>query len=282
MKKSLIIFATIILTLNSCEKIDKDVFFTIGSEHEYQFSDIDLYDTSAHILYFKNPQEYLNDMYENTFTFYNNKHIIYQGSFMPGYSSTIPDGPFIMSPSLCGNHALKIENFKPGNQDIRKNQKMIDALRRNNLLHSGLSISSSSIEINDKLLTLKFTIKNQDQSNLMIIDLDKTGINLFHYFTSGIHIYDITKNEVFSSNIEHQSPDPWNSWDINWLTELKAGDSKEYTIVYTLNNQLTPGNYETTFHFPGLTTQVTKEQLYHGNSRIWMGDISLKKGIIIQ
>ena len=282
MKKSLLIVMAITLTLNSCEKLDKDVFFTIGSEHEYLYSDIELYDTSTHILYFKNEQEFLKDMYENTFAFFYNRHIIYQGSFKPGYSSTIPDGPFIMSPSMYGNYALKIENFIPGKQDIRKDPKMIDILSRHNLLHSGLSISSSSIEINDKQLTLNFTIKNQDQTDLMIIDLDKTGTNLFHYFTSGLHIYDIDQKEVFFTTIEHQSPDPWNSWDIDWLSELKSGDSKEYTIVYTINNQLSPGVYETTFHFPGLTSQVTKDQLYQGNSRIWLGDISHKKRLTIQ
>jgi hypothetical protein len=116
----------------------------------------------------------------------------------------------------------------------------------------------------------------------MIIDLDKTGPNLFHYFTNGLFIYDLTHNEVFSSNIQHQAPDPWNSWKIDWLSELKSGDSKEYTINYTINNPLNPGEYDTTFEFPGLAYQVTKDQLYQGNSRIWLGDISLNKRRTIQ
>jgi hypothetical protein len=116
----------------------------------------------------------------------------------------------------------------------------------------------------------------------MIIDLDKTGPNLFHYFTNGLFIYDLTHKEVFSSNIQHQAPDPWNSWKIDWLSELKSGDSKEYTINYSINNPLNPGEYDTTFEFPGLAYQVTKDQLYQGNSRIWLGDISLNKRLTIQ
>ena len=205
MKKSLLIGIVVLFTLTSCEKPDKEVFLKIGSEHEYLYSDIALYDTSTHMLYFKNEQEYLKDMYENTFAFLYNRQIIYQGSFMPGYSSTIPDGPFIMSPAMYGNYALKIENFIPGKQDIRKDPKMIDILNRHNLLHSGLTISSSSIEINGTQLTFRFTVTNHDQSDLMIIDLDKTGPDLFHYFTNGLYIYDLAHNEVFSSSIQHQA-----------------------------------------------------------------------------
>jgi len=282
MKTSLLIGTVVILTLTSCEKLDNEVFFKIGSGQEYKFSDIELYDTSTNILYFKRVHEYFKDIYENTFTFLDNGQIIYQGSFVPGYSSYIPNGPFIMSPPMYGNFALKIENFIPGKQDIRKDPKMIDILNKHNLLHSGLAISSSSIEITETELTFKFTVINQDQSDLMIIDLDKTGPNLFHYFTNGLYIYDLAHNEVFSSTIQHQAPDPWNSWKIEWLSELKSGDSKEFTITYTINSPLNPGEYDTTFEFPGLAYQVTKDQLYQRNSRIWLGDIALNKRITIQ
>jgi hypothetical protein len=282
MKKYLFIVLATTLILNSCEKLDKEVFFTIGSEHEYKYSDIELYDTSTHILYFKNEQEYFKDIYENTFSFFDNRQIIYQGCFWPGYSGSMPEGPFIMSPPLHGNYSLRIYNLIPGEQDIRKNQKMINVLSRHNLLHSGLVISSGSLDITETQITFRFTVTNQDQSNLMIIDLDKTGPNLFHYFTYGLNIYDMAQNEVFSSTIEHQAPDPWDSWDIEWLSELKSGDSKEFTITYILNTPMNPGEYNATFKFPGLGYHITKDQLYQGNSRIWFGDITLNKNITIE
>jgi hypothetical protein len=89
-------------------------------------------------------------------------------------------------------------------------------------------------------------------------------------------------NEVFSGNIQHQAPDPWNSWKTDWLSELKSGDSKEFTIAYTIRNPINPGEYYTTFEFPGLAYQVTKDQLYQGTSRIWLGEIVLNKNRIIQ
>jgi hypothetical protein len=281
MKKSLLFGILVLLTVTSCEKLDNEVFFKIGSGHEYRFNDIELYDTSTHILYFRKVHDEFKDILTNTFAFMDDGEVIYQGCFVPGYSSSIPNGPFIMSPPMYGNYALKIENWHSDKPDIRNDPKMIAILNQHDLLHAGLSITTSSIEISGTQLTFKFTVTNNDQSDLMIIDLDKTGPSLFHYFTNGLFIYNLTHNEVFSSNIQHQAPDPWDSWKIDWLSELKSGDSKEYTINYTISNPLNPGEYYITFEFPGLAYQVTKDQLYQGNSRILLGDISLNKRITI-
>jgi len=282
MKKSLLIGLIVLLIMTSCKKLENEVFFKIGSGQKYKFSDIELYDTSTHILYFKNVQYEFKDIFANTFAFIDDGEIVYQGSFVPGYSSSIPNDPFIMSPSMYGNYALRIENWHSDKPDIRNNPRMIDILKQHDLLHPGLVISSSSIEISGTQLTFRFTVTNQDQSDLMIIDFDKTGANLFHYFTNGLSIYDLAHNEVFSSNIQHLAPDPWNSWKSEWLSELKSGDSKQFTINYTINNPINPGEYDTTFEFPGLAYQVTKDQLYQGSSRIWLGDISFNKRITIQ
>ena len=283
MKKSLLIGIIVLLTLTSCEKLDNEVFFKVGSGLEYKFSDIELYDTSTHMLYFKKVHDEFKNIEKDSFTFLDKGDPIYSGSFWPGYSSAGPSGPFIISPlSMFGNYALKIDNWHSDKPDIRNDPKMISILNQHDLLHSGLAISSSSIEIAGTQLTFKFTVKNQDQSDLMIIDPDKTGPNLFHYFTNGLSIYDLAHNEVFSSTIQYQVPDPWNSWKIDWLSELKSGDSKEFIITYPINIPINPGEYNTTFEFPGLSYQVTKDQLYQGNSRIWLGDIPQNKRTTIQ
>ena len=284
MKKSLLIGLIILLTLTSCKKLENnEVFFKIGSGQEYKFSDIELYDTSTHILYFKDVQNDFKDILASSFTFMDDGGLIYQGSFVPGYSSYIPSGPFIMSaPLMYGNHALRILHWRSDKPDIRNSSRMIDVLKQHDLLHQGLLISSSSIEISGTQLTFKFTVTNQDQSDLMIIDFDKTGPNRFHYFTNGLRIYDLAHNEVFSNSFQHLAPNPWNSWKSEWLSELKSGTSKQFTINYTMNNPINPGEYDTVFEFPGLAYQVTKDQLYHGNSRIWLGDISYNKRITIK
>lgn len=278
MKNSIFFAAVCILLAVSCEKNSDYVFIRLGSGQEFRFSDIELYDTSTNILYFRKSQEYLEDMYENTFSFFSDGGLIYRGIFLPGYSSSIPTGPFIWSPPMYGNYALKIENMlHPDGTDARKDPLFIRVLSQQNLLHSGLEISSGSVVISGTLLTFKFTVTNHDQDDLLILDPDKTGLNLFHYFTNGLHIYDPDHNEVFSGGIQHQSPNPRNSWRPEWLSELKSGDSREFTLNYTIENPLKPGEYIITFRYPGLGNQVRKEQLYQGSSRIWLGDISLNE-----
>jgi hypothetical protein len=277
MKNLLVLLAFSLLFSTACEKTDKDVFFKLGSGQEFTFGDIELYDTSTNILYFKKEQEYLEKMYQNTFAFLNKGEIIYQGNFHPGYLSSMPVGPFIWSPPAYGTYALKIDNWPvPNDPDVRKDPTLINILNQNNLLHSGLQFSGSSIDIQGSQLTFKFSITNKDQTDLMIIDPDKTGLNLFHYFTNGLYIYDSSDNEVFKSNIQHQSPDPWNRWKADWLSELKSGESAEFTIVYSIDNPLASGEYKTKFEFPGLGVggQISKDQLYQGKSRIWLGEIS--------
>jgi hypothetical protein len=284
MKNLLVLLAFCLLISTACEKIDKNVFFKLGSGQEFTFSDIELYDTSTNILYFRKDQDYLEKMYQNSFAFMNQGEIIYQGSFHPGYSSSMPIGPFIWSPPAYGTYALKIDNWTNSNNPVvRKDPAIINILNQNNLLHSGLQISGSSINIQGTQLTFKFTITNKDQTDLMIIDPNKTGLNLFHYFTNGLYIYDSSNNEVFTSSIQHQSPDPWNSWKIEWLSELKSGKSTEFTIVYSIDNPLASGEYETKFKFPGLGVggQISKDQLYQGNSRIWLGEISTMRRVTI-
>jgi len=279
--KKFLLPGLVVLTLASCEKLQDEVFFKIDSGKEYKFRDIQLYDTSTHILYLRKSHTELNEIMNGTFTFLDEGAIIYEGSVVAGYSSFFPNGPFIMSPSMYGDYALKIENGRLNKPDVRNDSRMINLLNKQDLLHSGLAITSSSVEITGTQLTFKLTVTNQDQCDLLILDLVKTGSNLFHYFTNGLSMYDSEHNEVFSSTIQHQAPDPWNSFKTEWLSELKSGDSKEYLINYTINNQIIPGEYNISFTFPGLSYQVAKDQLFQGGSRIWLGDIHLKKRITI-
>lgn len=281
MKKSLLSGVFIITILSSCEKNDRDIFLKVGADFEFKLSDIELYDTSTHIIYFRNEYDGFNNLDQGVFTFLDNGDPIYSGSLWPGYSSLGPTSPFIMTPPMYGNYALRIDSWDFDNPDLRKDPRMIQTLDQNDLLHSGLAISNSTIEIDGTQLIFRFTISNQDQSDLLIIDLNKTGPGLFHYFTNGLYIYDLENSEVFSSTIQHEVPDPWNTWKMDWLTELKSGDSMEFTISYPLSNILPSGEYNARFEFPGLGHQVTKDQLYQGNSRIWLGDISIREGVLI-
>jgi hypothetical protein len=286
MKKIVLIGITILLTLTSCEKFDSrtgpDVFFKIGKGKEFKFDDIQLYDSSTHILYLKEEHNVLTELLSDSFTFLDKGDTIYAGIFVPGYSSFIPTGPMIPSPSMYGNHALRIEVWIDKKPDVRNCPRIIELLEEHGLLHSGLSGSIDFVKVNDTQLSFGFTIVNHDLTDLLIIDLNKTGLNLFHYFTNGLYLRDQNHNEVFSSNIVHQKPEPWNSWKPEWLSPIKPGDSKSFTINYTIETPINPGEYNVLFEFPGLAYQVSKDQLFQDNNRIWLGDITLRGKITLR
>jgi hypothetical protein len=295
-----VIVMGLLLALPSCEKVEDnpgdinrrsdeisyDAFFKYGRRgDELKFNDFALYDSSTHIFYLKEEldefSEPLGDP-KGTFCFLNNGHIIYSGTFLPAYASYIPSGPFIMSfPNMYGNHGFRIEIWLSDGPDVRNCPEIIKVLNEHGLLHSGLAGRVDSIVVDADRLTFGFTIINHDMTDLLIIDLNKTGPNLFHYFTNGLYLRDQDHNNVFSSTIPYQKPEPWNSWKPEWLTLLKSGDSASFTIDYPIENQINPGEYNFVFEFPGFLYQVSKDQLFQGEARIWIGDITLRGKITL-
>jgi hypothetical protein len=273
--------------LVSCEKpveeTDSEVFLKIGNEYVFRFDDIELYDSSTHIIYFREAQNDFDEILQGRFTFFDKGDTIYSGTIVPGYSCSIPSGPIIFSaPSMYGNHVLRIELWMGNKPDVRNCPRIIEVLKVHNLLHSGLSGKVDFVEINGDLLSFGFTIENHDLTDLLIIDLNKTGPNLFHYFTNGLYLRDTDHNEIFSGTIEHQTPEPWNSWKPEWLSVLKSGESISFTINYPIEQPIPQGDYNLLFEFPGFLYQVSKDDLLQGSNRIWLGDITLRDMITIQ
>jgi hypothetical protein len=287
MKTSLYYGLIFVLLLGSCEKsdynADYDVLLKTEGGLSYRYSDFALYDSSTHIFYFKTNHPELKTGSTDKFFILADGQEIYQGPFLPGYSSYLPAGPFIPSyPYFYQNYALKIECQYLGNKkDLRNDPAIIKVLEERGLLHSGLKVSLDPLEINGTSLTFKFTVTNYDTSDLLIIDPDKTGPNLFHYFTNGLSIYDPAGNLVFKSNIEYSAPPSFKDWKIDWLSVLKSGDSIQFAINYLLNAPINQGSYQAKFEFPGLAFQISIDQLYQNNDRIWLGDIQVNKTMTI-
>jgi len=295
--------ATAILSLSlafsSCEKekIDNgygenyrhntsgEVFFKIGRRgEEFTFNDIALYDSSAYILYFKsNHSEFtgISEVLADEFYFLDNGQTIYSGSFVPAYSNSIPAGPMIMTPSMYGDYALRIEVWQSNGPDVRNTPWLTGILKKHNLLHPGISCSADFLKAESDHLSFGFTVTNHDQDDLLILDINKTGPGLFHYFTNGLYLRDKDRKEIFSSTINHESPEPWNAWKPEWLSVLKSGESVSFNVNYPLVSPVPAGEYDLSFEFPGLAYQVSKEDLYQGDSRIWLGDVNIQGKITL-
>ena len=287
MKTLLLIGIITALVLASCEKSsfngDYNVLFKTQSGLILKYTDFELYDSSTRIFYLKANHPELKTESKDKFSILAEGQEIYQGPILPRYSSYIPDGPFIFSmPSLYQDYAFKIECWLLNdNGDLRNDPRIIEALKKHGLLHSGLKLSLDPVEIDGNQLRFNFTLTNYDTSDLLIIDIGKTGPNLFHYFTNGLNIYNSDNKLVFKSNIKHSAPSSFMDWTINWLSVIKSGESRQFSINYTLDSQIIPGQYRITFEFPGLAFQISKDQLYQNRNRIWLGDIRINRTIVI-
>jgi hypothetical protein len=287
--KTLLMTATfLIIVAASCETLFNDseeYLFKADNGLKYRYSDFQLYDSSTHIFYFRESHpEFKTDKFTR-FSIMADGEEVYNGNFYEPYSSSMPFGPFIGSfIPLYQDYAFQIGFLDIDNQpeDPRNDPRIIQTLKRHNLLHQGLALSIDTVEINGTLLKFVFSITNKDESSLLIMDPGKMGINLFHYFTNGLLIYNQEHVNVFTNDIFTEKPVPWNSWKSEWLSELKPGESRNFTFNYKLNSQMEQGTYFAIFEFPGLSYQIEMDQLFQGNSRIFLGEITRKKTIKVK
>lgn len=302
MKKLILIASAIILCLTYCTKndtdqdiiakdtpsdsknnVDPDIILKIGENLSYKFSDIEMYDSSTHIFYLKTNHPEFDDFdYSNisSFVLYVDHDSIYKGNLQPTSYGLWPNGAYIQTcPLTLQNYALRIDFRKKDQSDLRNDIRIINALEGLNLLHSGLMIATDSLKINSTQVNFTFTITNKDQSSLLILDPDKMGINLFHYFTNGLSFQLSPEYPFIMVGVPHESPST--DWDINWMSKLDPGSSKTFTFNYPLTTPFDPGEYTVHFDFPGLLN-IGQDQLIQDNSRIWLGEVTDNQNIIIK
>ncbi|MBS3773807.1 MAG: hypothetical protein V5A59_14200 [Bacteroidales bacterium] len=256
------------------------------------FSDIDYYDFSTHMIYLKHDfsyfkEEELHDMDE--FTVYADGEKIYSGHTFPGYYSHMPKGPVIhCDPNFYSDYIVPIgfiniiDTLGNPTPDPRGDQRIAAALKRFNQYHEGLKGEIRSVTyMNQYRVKFEFTLTNEDSFNYYYLDPDKMGVKLFHYFTNGLYISDEATHESYAHKMKVESPESYKTWKKEWLSLIKSGETKTFTITYNRFEVVPTGMYTARFTFPGLHW-VDKEELKQDQGRIWLGKISFQKEIIVQ
>ncbi|MBK7628708.1 MAG: hypothetical protein IPJ16_16175 [Bacteroidales bacterium] len=306
MKRVLIIAGAIILILTSCEQekiipepvpdpvpdpvnikkdsLVKETIFRIGKDLYYKYSDIELYDSSTHILYFKTTHPEFDKNDRSYFTFFVNKDSIYKGDFWPSFLSSWPTRPYVSTwPFWLQNFALRFENKYNVKPDLRNDPRIIKAFKDHELLHSGLIVSINSVECGTSEVKFTFTLTNKDNSTLLFLDPEKMGLNLFHYYTNGLLFRKLPWTTATTTvKIPYQAPAYNNMWKREWLSVIKPGESKTFVINYPISSQFNSGDYEVTFNYPGLLFQVSRDELIQADGRIWLGDFMARINIVIK
>ena len=290
------VVVTVIILLTGCEKDNSERLFSsnegfcikIADSLVYKQSQIDFYDFSSHLIYLNNGNSFTFSN-RGSFTVFADGIEIYSGQLFPLYSSFLPVGPVIRCPPLFyGDYIIPVEfiqltdSLENTFEDPRKDTRIIEALRKYNQYREGLACEIISVQkLSSDKVRFEIRLVNNDSENLYLLDPDKMGINLFHYFTNGL-ILKNAYNTVFTHNITIARPEPWNTWEVDWLSVIKGKETKTISITYNSFKTLVPGQYTAIFVFPGLGRQVEREDLIQENGRIWLGDLHIKKAIIIK
>jgi hypothetical protein len=256
--------------------------------------DLQFYDFSSHCIYLKTDKRHF--FHSDTGKFFMFDPVLtdkpfvvvaggekcYVGSLHSGLLSTMPPGPFIdeLDVGFYPEDVLHISRSPGSETDVRGDGRIKDALSSLSLCHGGISLDLLSVNVleNQDTSTIEylFRIANIDQDNLSVIDPNKTGPELFHYFTNGVVLQG--NNRLYQSEYKKVIA-PVTSWDPTWFVEIPTGSFIERSVKLKGYPRIAPGEYRCHFTFDG--PKVKKEDRYLPGGRIWLGDV-VSKGIDIE
>jgi hypothetical protein len=271
-KLTIIFYAIVFLILAiSCEKNDNEIKggfnLVINDSITYNSNSIDFYDFSSHLIYLKSGNSFSFSNH-GTFRIQVDNEEIYIGQMIPMYSSYMPSGVFIRcTPTFYNDYIIPIGFSQiidtEGNsiEDPRNDSRIIDALEKYNQYREGLSSEIISVQrMTDNKVKITLELSNLETDNLLYLDPDKMGLELFHYFTNGLIIRDSQRNS-YTHKLTTQGPEPWDSWTVDWLTVINGNETKTFSIIYNDFDLLPVGEYTASFSYPGLSHQIELEDL---------------------
>ncbi|MGD8782056.1 MAG: hypothetical protein PVH88_24220 [Ignavibacteria bacterium] len=278
-----------LLTGSQIKEIDIDSL-ELNDEPWLSEENIDFYDYSSHCIYLIEDKSYFFDIQNGNFTF--DHHLInkpfvviaesercYVGTFHSILLSSLPIGPYIdeLDINYYPSDILHISENRIGNVDNRCNSKLQETLIKNNKYHAGLEIELKSLKIieNSDTSTIEYSMKisNNDNDDLLVIDSDKIGSKLFHYFTNGPVLIELTSStSYFSQYKEVITPEENDIFNEEWYTLIKSKQSIERTIQLKGYPHFLNGTYDCNMNFANPKT-ISKDNRFIDGNRIWIGEI---------
>jgi len=262
-----------------------------GDQVVLNHHDIAYYDFSAHLLYLKSPKTFSDVLsVYGVSAVYAGWEKMYDLNLHPGYSSTMPQGPFIWTePTFYPDYIIAIdqmwtyEQILDGSADSREDPRIVEALEKYGQFRNGLQcVIDTILYTSPEEVEVRLELTNPDEENYYYLDPGKMGMGLFHYFTNGLYVWDSVSYQYLTQEVEVIPPDPWDSYDMEWMSLLEGGSSVTLTISYDLFDTVQPGTYAAFFTFPGMHFQVEREDLEQANGRIWLGDIDMHSTMMVE
>ncbi len=282
------------MNLQTCYgEITDGLNIQIGTDYIINHNEIEYYDFSTHSIYLKHDC-YLPGDSILTFNVIANREEIYSGIIYPTFSSKAFPGPVIrVSPGIYCNDMICLsfngvyDILGNSNPDPRNDARIISTLKKYGQYHEGLKGIIDTVTVKKRRgdkskIELIFTIVNEDNLNYYILDPDKMGTGLFHYFTNGLYLHDIDSlSHLYSYKGERISPSPWDLQCKNWLNLLEHGKSITFCMILNEFDNVPSGQYKATFMYPGFR-RICKEDRDQEHGRIWMGNIRISKNVTVK
>jgi len=248
-------------------------------------NEIDYYDGSSHLIYLKDENSLIKHLSGALIDTYVDSTFIYPLVMYPMTSNSYArSGANIMSwPTLYPSNVVFIDytDFER-KTDNRNDTRILNVLENSNKYHEGLNCDIQSVQVTaDNKVKLELTLTNNDSFDYYYMDPTKMGLKLFHYFTEGL-ILDDNQGNKYLQRIGSTPPESLKTWSMQWLNLIKKGDEIAISILYDQFDTIPAGQYQASFQFPGLTYQVTKDDIQQSAGRIWLGKLNTTKYITIE
>lgn len=295
---ALLLFLNVIQIFSSCEdneailsaqKGEITIYLLEGEEtgdneienikHWISTDEIDFYDYSTHIIYLKDTlapgENQYDDFLWKRFALYANGKKCYEGVFWSLMFSSFPSAPSIDIPSIFyPKDVLRINKYyaDTDENDRRNNEQLKAALIASGKYRGGIECALTDVQISDHSVSYTYTLKSHDSDNLFVLDPEKMGADLFHYYTNGVSLYNPETEKGYYSE-QHEKPDV--DWELSWFSPLMRNSSMTRTVVQKGFDYIPAGEYECRFVFPA-HNHIEKRERYQEidnvNGRIWLGD----------
>lgn len=255
-------------------------------------ADIDFYDFSTHCIYLKNDKsKYFNEycglsfqfdpvLIDRPFVVIADSLRCYVGGLYSSLHSMLSSVPHFDELDV-GFYPSDVFHLSPGvalGADKRDDVLIQQVFKNLDKYSSGLDCELKNVRIIDNSDTstvdYTFTLKNTDKANLYVLDPDKMGSSLFHYFTNGVTFRSETEHTLIQSTYKTtESPDPFYTWNFNWFSLIKSGKSITRTVQLRGYPNIPEDTYICSFTFsnPNL---IEKEDRNRESGRIWLGIIN--------
>ena len=257
--------------------------------------DIEFYDFSSHCIYLKTDKgDYFESYDEGCFDPVLIKKLFvvvaggsrcYIGSIHSGLLSSMPLGPTMdeLDVWFYPKDVMHISKAWGGEEDIRSMDQIRESLTVLHLYHGGLDLSLDAVSVieNADTATVQYTFKiiNDDIDDLLILDPDRMGSAQFHYFTPGV-VFRQGSAYYYSQYKDVIKPEPFDSWEPEWFTKIKAGEFLQRTVQLRGYPRIPAGSYDCYLGFSN-PIKIEREDRYSSGARYWLGEITSEEIVVV-